>query len=78
MKEILNNQVIPHDIGDGWRIDIVVLNDSFQSWIYHKDYGVKTLMFGVDKRNTTYKDFCKMVETNFPEYQTDYVKEYMQ
>ena len=77
MKEILNNQIIPHDMGNGWRIDIVVSEDTFEAWIYHSGYGIKELMFGIEKKTSTYQAFCDMVETNFEEYRNDYEDEYI-
>lgn len=38
-----------YDCGDGFRIDIVETDEEQEAWLYHKDYGVKELMFGVDK-----------------------------
>lgn len=78
MKEILNNQIIPLDMGEGWKIDIVVSEDTYEAWIYYHVCGIKELMFGVKKATSQYKDFCDMVEANFEEYRDSYEAEYMQ
>lgn len=76
MKEL---QVITktYDMGDGYRIDIVELAEEYEAWIYEVSNEVKMLMFGCPKSQQTYEEFLSMVEANFPSYQEDYCKQFV-
>ena len=55
----------------GFKVDIVETTEQFEAWVYHSDYGIKTMMFGSGKRCK--EDFVQMVVGNL----WDYVKYYM-
>lgn len=61
----------------GFMIDTVQTDDTYAAYIYHKDYGVKDLMFEVPKSQQSYKYFLELVETNAAEYISHYAEEYM-
>ena len=48
-----------------------------EAYIYHKDYGVKSLMFGCPVSETKHYQFFAMVLANLEEYKQDYIEEYM-
>ena len=75
MKQLLNHQIIAYNMGDGWRVDIVILADEYEAWIYEEDHGVKTLMFGLSQEQTRFRSFCDMVQDNFEEYKRIYTEE---
>ena len=77
MRELLNNQITAYDMGNGWRVDIVVSANEYGAWIYHDGYGVKDFMFGVDQNQTRFGDFCDLVRGNFEEYKALYAEEVM-
>ena len=77
MRQILSTQTAVYDMGEGWRVDIVTTPETYEAWIYHKDYGVKNLLFGTST-DTRFNIFCDMIERNFEEYKQDYINDYME
>lgn len=59
-------------------IDIVTKTNEYyyEAWIYHNQYGIKDLMFGIPTENQTYEEFLEIVFNNLDEYITDYVDEH--
>ena len=62
---------------DGFRMDIVITENNYEGWIYHKDYGVKKLMFGLPKSQQTYDEALEIFSYNVDEYIESYIEEYM-
>jgi len=81
MKEIRTTTTKTYDAGEDFRVDIVILPDEYEAWIYKKDSGYKSLMFGMPKNqpyakdeiNITYDEFIKIVAGNLDEYIDDYI-----
>lgn len=63
-----------YDAGNGFRIEVVQEGNLFEAWIYHKDYGIKALMFGAED---TKENFMQLVETGLDEEMEYYEEEYM-
>ena len=59
-------------------MDIVRYSDKYEAFLYHKDYGIKSLAFGVDSDTTTEKAFLSMVRSTISNDIADYITEYMQ
>ena len=62
-------------------VDIVELSDEWEAWLYHKDYGVKMLMFGFAKKDQNnypipQEMFLELVDANVNDYIDDYEEEY--
>ena len=84
MKEITNIKTRTFTSGK-YRVDIAEKKDLFEAWLYHKDCGIKQLMFGSPKKNSihgesvtiTFDMFLEMVENNLPEYKETYYDDYM-
>ena len=80
MKE--NTDVIFTQYIDGeFVIEILEYPDTFEAWVYHKDYGVKELMWGCPKVQPNGHDvdregFLEMVEYNRAEYEEGFLEEY--
>lgn len=72
MKKLLSNHITAHDMGEGWRVDIVTTADTYEAWIYKEGYGIKTLMFGSSQPQNR---FCDMVQDNFEDYKKSYIDE---
>lgn len=66
-----------YEVGNGFLVDIVVTESEHEAWIYHKDYGIKSMMWGGLNSSETIEDFKALVEANVPEYAEDYMSEYM-
>lgn len=64
------------DMGKGWLMDIVTTNDTYESWIYRKDIGIKSMMFALPKYQNTYEEMLELSEINYPEYTDDYMYDY--
>ncbi len=43
-------------------VDIVITLETFKAYIYHKDYGTKTLVFGMSKDDIDYDKCGKIAE----------------
>lgn len=64
----------------GFMVDIVETPTEYEAWLYHKDYGIKELMFGTNKtQHKDRADFCEMVENNLVNqgYIGGYINEHM-
>lgn len=81
-------------IRDKWFVDITISPDKdahiIEAWLYHKDYGIKDMMYGEAWDDTekhtiqdkpeyihTYEQFLAIVESNIPDYMKIYQDEYM-
>ena len=51
MKKLVLVSTITYEIEDGFRIDVVLEDDVYEVWFYHKDYGIKTMIFGMKKKD---------------------------
>ena len=60
--------------GTTFNIEIVKEEkDVTEAWLYHKNYGIKSLMFGL----TGKVHVMEIVEPNLPDYVESYIDEYM-
>ena len=82
MKEIKNIVTTTYEVRDNFRVDIVILPNEFEAWIYQKDNGYKSFMFGLCKNQPdakdgetyiTYDRFIEIVENNLDEYIDSYI-----
>lgn len=75
-----NNEITTYEYEIKICVDIVETPDSFEAWIYDKDYGTKELMWGKPKKNIrfnepytqTFEGFKKLVSMNIKNYIGDY------
>lgn len=75
MKRV-NNEIATYEYKINIRVDIVETPDSFEAWIYDKNYGIKELMWGEPKNNTrfnepyrqTFEEFKKLVSASIEKY----------
>ena len=65
-----------YEIGEGFMVDIATLPETYEAWLYHKDYGVKDLVFGMPIEQQPYDEFVSIVDDAL-EYQ-DYIKFYVE
>lgn len=77
MKEIRTNNTKTYDAGENFLVDIVILPDEYEAWIYKKDSGYKSLVFGIPKyqpyTNITYDEFLEIVTENLDKYIDGYI-----
>lgn len=66
---------------EGFKVDIIDKGDMFDAWIYYKNYGIKSYMFGWPKEQHdgtwTLEGFINLVEMNLYEDAIHYAEEYM-
>lgn len=78
MTKICTMAVKLYDVGGDWRVEVIRLDDGMREvWLFHKDYGVKSMMFGVQAKG---RELLDMIEANLPEhikiYKDLYICEY--
>jgi hypothetical protein len=80
MRELKNIITITYEYerDTDFRIDIVIDGTSTEAYLYHKDCGIKSLMFGID--DISKDDFIDLVELNLctETYIEDYIADYME
>ncbi len=67
MEEIKGITTKTYDAGNGFLVDIEVIENKAEAWIYHERYGIKDLMFGTEigsKHVPDYNAFVELVEAN--------------
>lgn len=58
-------------------IDITEDEEIREAWIYHKDYSIKSQMWGEPIDQTSFDDFIALVEENIEDYIESYKEEVM-
>lgn len=73
-----NIQTTTYEVTGNFRVDIAVNGNHVEAWIYNTEYGIKSLIIGVDlqKNNQTMEDFMAMVEDSLDEQIEFYNEEY--
>ena len=79
MKKV-NNKITTYEYKIKICVDIVETPDSFEAWIYDKNYGIKELMWGEPKNNMrfnepytqTFEGFKKLVSASVKDYLESY------
>ena len=79
MKKADYITTITYECGGGFFVDIVenTREKVHRAYIYHENYGIKSLMFGCPASTTKHHDFFEMVVAGIEEYKEDYINEYM-
>lgn len=78
MNKICTRAVKLYDVGGDWRVEVIRLDDGMREvWLFHKDYGVKHMMFEVQAKG---QELLDIIEANLPEhikiYKDLYICEY--
>ena len=72
MKKDANRFIATYRYNDEYFIDVVTENLEtrfrYEAWLYHKDYGVKDLMFGIEDPNDGHDGFVDLAEHSAEEY----------
>lgn len=69
MKHLWNTTESYED-NDGYIVDIVSLDmgAKFEAWIYHKDYGIKMFMFGIEANSMMRSEFTDLALNQYKGY----------
>lgn len=74
---ICDNLVETYELEDGFFCDVDYKTDGIKElWIYHKDYGIKELMFGLPKIRDR-EELETLIDVNWKEYAFYYSHNYM-
>ena len=73
VKEIETYEV-KSNVTTGFFVDLELRDGYVNAWLYHKDYGVKSLMFGLDP---TKCDIYGIINNNLDDQIMFYMEEYM-
>lgn len=63
--KMTNIKIDTYDVSDekdGFMIDIVTTDEDYESWIYHKEYADKQLMYGCARESQSYEEFVDLVK----------------
>lgn len=81
MLKEMNYKTITYEITDkkydGFMIDVVEKNDAYEIYIYHRNYGIKSLMFGLLKSLQSENTLLKNIEMHVFDYAKKYMDKYM-
>ena len=61
----------------GFYVDIVSTGKLYETWLFNEQYGIKSFMYGVYKKDFTLKDVIEMAESNIEEYIHHYKEDHM-
>ena len=62
----------------GWFVDIVTTPEEYKAYLYNKEYCIKSLIFGVPKKQQRYQTFLQMVELSVDEHIQYYIEDYFE
>ena len=73
-------KITVYEMENDFFVEVYKNNDIFEFWIYHRNYGTKSFMFGmpkiyIDCEEITVED---LIKGNFEEQKDFYIQEYMQ
>lgn len=75
--KICDNLVETYELEDGFFCDVDYKTDGIKElWIYQKDYGIKTLMFGMPIKDR--EELESLIEANWEQYAEIYRADYME
>ena len=75
MKKVKNDIIKKYSYKD-YVIYIKENEKSYESYLQNEQYGIITLMFGVDKKRCSFKEFVNLIEKHIEDYIYIYIKDY--
>ena len=81
MKELFtatsqDRSIKSYVVGGGYVVEIIDDKSMREAWLYHVDYGIKSLMFGIDVNEQSNGEFLELVKDNLLDYIADYEYRY--
>ena len=76
MLELKATATTTYKYNDAYLVDITFDGETYGAWIYHKDYGIKDLMFGMPAKQQSFTAFISIVEANVADYIEDYAEHF--
>ena len=62
---------------EGFLVEIEETESEYAAYLYHEEYGIKMLMYGMPKEQQGKSEFMEIVEYSVDDYIEVYVDEYM-
>lgn len=76
MKISYYQTLATYDVGDGFYVDMVLDRESkyhsYEAWMFHKDYGVKQLMYGIPIDEMSFERFETSIKCSVAEHKRFY------
>lgn len=64
-------------IYNGFMVDIVCTAETFDAFLYHKDFATKEFIFGLPKEQNDFDEAKLIFKNSLPDYIPDYIKQYI-
>lgn len=78
MKKVVTRTTETYSYDKSFYVDITETIKTYEAYIYHVDYGVKMLMFAVEKVAIVNREnFMLTVESQIPDFIKEYKNEHM-
>lgn len=77
MRKVDNIKTETYQFNESFFVDIVFLNDGYDAYLYHINYGIKELMFGCPNSIHTPDEFIQIVENNITDYIYSYIERWV-
>lgn len=75
MLNEIKNKTITYSYVKEFCVDIVETDEMYDAWIYEKNTGIKSYMFGITKDDYDYDEAKKLIEKNVNQYIPIYLQE---
>ncbi len=78
-EKSISTATYSYDPGREWLIDIVTDEEekTYTAFLYHRDYGIKEMMYGVYMEKHSLEDFLLDIDMTASDYIENYVEDYM-
>ena len=74
-----NVKITVCEMEDDFFVEVYQNDDIIEFWIYHRNYGIKSLMFGIPEKYFNKGNTMEhLIKSNFERQKGFYIQEYMQ
>ena len=72
-------KITVYEMEDDFFVEAYPNDDIIEFWIYHRNYGIKSFMFGIPEKYFNKGNTIEhLIKGNFTEYKSSYIQDYMQ
>lgn len=72
-------KITVYKMEDDFFVEVYQNDDIIEFWIYHRNYGIKSFMFGIPEKYINEENSIEnLIKGNFEEQKDFYIQEYMQ
>ena len=69
-------EIIKYEITNDFFVEVTENDKTVEFWLCAYDYGIKSLMFGLFKKDCKPEEYEEMILSNVKEYITSYIEDY--